>query len=213
MKKTISLLLVLVLCLSLCACGGGNDTPTEDTPQKETTGNDTLTEVIEDNAELTIGDTVQNDLFELTLTSFEFTNELNGKSTDDNFFLPVADGESASTTLKPEEGEVYISFTFEYKFIGKTEQTVGTYFIPFIRYNDEYGFYKGYCITQKSSAWELLDADTIPPLGLSSFSKTYKPLDSTVYECRGFIGVPQEVADNVDGSLTIELIGGTFTIR
>jgi len=213
MKRIIALLLVAVMCLSLAACGGGNEMPTEDTPIKETTDNDTPTEAVEDDTDLTIGDTVQGDLFELTLTGVEFSEELNGDSTNDNFLLPVTDGENVSTSLKTEDGEIYISFTFEYKFIGKTEQTVGTYFIPFVRYNDEYSFYKSYYTVQKSAVWEILDADTIPPLHLSSFSKTYKPLDATVYECRGFISVPKEVAEKVDNSLTIQLGDGTFTIR
>lgn len=185
----------------------------DDTSTENIANNDTLSDSVENNKGLTIGDTVQNDLFELTLTRVEFAQELNGDTSNDNFMLPVTEGESVSTSIKASEDNVYLSFSFEYKFIGKTDKTIGTYFIPHVTYADEYYFFKDYYIVRHSNVWEILDKDTTPPFGLTSADTNYKPLDDTTYECRGFISVPKEVAENTDNSLILTFLDSAYNIR
>lgn len=90
---------------------------------------------------------------------------------------------------------------------------MGTYFRPHVTYNGEYYFFKDYYIVRQSNVWEILSNDTTPPFGLTSADNNYKPLDSTVYECRGFISVPKEVAENTDASLILTFLEGAYNIR
>lgn len=215
MQKLLALLLVALMSISMVACGEETTSTENNTNQAmdETTTNEASFDTEEKDKGLTFGDTVQDDYFELTLTRAEFAQELNGDTSSDNFMLPVTEGESVSTSVKASDENIYLSFSFEYKYIGKTEKTMGTYFRPHVTYNGEYYFFKDYYIVRQSNVWEILSNDTTPPFGLTSADNNYKPLDSTVYECRGFISVPKEVAENTDASLILTFLEGAYNIR
>lgn len=215
MKKTISLLLALVICLSLCACGDNEkkeEPATENTVIMETT----TEAVAEESEELSLGDKVADEYFEVSITRAEFCQTLNADPKHEGFMLPLAEADrgSVSTSLSANEGEVYLSYSFEYKYIGKAEQTFGTCFITMVQYNNDYNFFKNYYNVRHSTVWEVLSADNLPPLSLTSASKTYKPLDPTVYEVRGFISLPKEIAENTDAPLLIKVgVDEFFKIR
>lgn len=125
MQKLLALLLVALMSISMVACGEETTSTENNTNQAmdETTTNEASFDTEEKDKGLTFGDTVQDDYFELTLTRAEFAQELNGDTSSDNFMLPVTEGESVSTSVKASDENIYLSFSFEYKYIGKTEKT------------------------------------------------------------------------------------------
>ena len=125
MKKIISALLALVLCLSLCACGGGNNTP-------ETT------EATEPSiVKFAVGETASTEVIEFTLDSVEFADHLS-LTPGDEYLTPIA--ADASGGLIPNEGKIFVCFSFTVKNIGKVELDSTAYRTMNLVYSDGYTF-------------------------------------------------------------------------
>ena len=128
MKRWMALLLAAVLCFSLAACEGSKNSDADSSKKNETDNNIDSGSSNQENQILSIGDTFSNEDFELTLTDVEFANELytfaNEANTecDDNFMLPLTDGKTnpGGLKIKANEDKILLTFTFNYKFIGKS---------------------------------------------------------------------------------------------
>lgn len=255
MKKLLALILAAALALSLVACGGGSgagDNNTPSTGNGETTSTDAPSGSGEDNKQeetsepqgLKVGDTITNDNFEFTLTSVEFAHELytfsNEANTtcDDNFMLPLSETETNPGGLKirAKDGNILLTFTFTYKFIGKSafSDTFRELGGPCVYYGDGYMFNGNdtsapseYAIFVKTdddnrTEWYILShsrgLDVHGATELPAINSNYKPLDNTIYTCRGYITVPIEVSENTEESFAISFRKFTeyperFTIR
>lgn len=177
-----------------------------------------------------IGDTIQNENFEMTLKSVEFVDFINLSTQIDpkdnqhyygteRFCLPI--DQSGDNKVKVEEIEAdstIIAYTLEYKFIGKNKFETGDLSLssfsggsvfagPIVKYDDEYTFDTSYFSTIKNNenGWVILNSD-----GTIKFSKTYwsvneyKPLEDKIYQVRGFIVVPSKIKNDTEKPLTIQ---------
>lgn len=232
MKKSLVLFFVALMSLSLIACGEETTSAesNQNQPIEETDNNDTSSDSVEDDNVLTIGDTAVGDTtigscFDLTLTRVEFAKEINSDTTNDNFMLPIVDGDSTSESIKASDygdDDIFLSFSFEYKFTGKGDKKYHNHLTPSIVYDEEYYFNKDCVVVvydDFTEKWDVIGQEESNPmaskLGISIPTTNYKVLDSTVYEARGIIRVPKELAENTDNSLTLSFImnDGIFTIR
>ena len=184
MKKVLALMLALVLVLSLAACGGGNSSSSsENTTENATTE---ATDKV-----YAIGDTVKTDVAEVAVTEVKFVDNFNN---------------SAS-----ESDHQYVSVTFTFKNIGKSEiswiemdvpsptSTKYLYQTPFVDYNNGYCFYVG---NVEFSKHNYSDSN----FGINKIEvDDLKPLSEAVTETSG-IYVPNEVADNKEAPLLVKII-------
>ena len=242
MKKLLALILAAALALSLVACGGDSgagDTNTPSTGNGDTTSADTPSGSGEDSTPdetsepqgLKVGDTTKTNSFEFTLTSVDFANELNTDTNNENFMLPLAEGENNSGNfhIKAPDGNILLTFTFTYNYIGKDGTNDPFYQLatPCISYGDGYTF-DGSKNTEfvvigrkdtEDAYWICLShiygLDVYKIAGLLMSGWEYKPLDKTIYEGRGYISVPLEVYENTDEPLSISFnrFDGDFIIR
>ena len=198
MKNPLALMLAAALALYLVDCGGGGGAGDNNTTPSG--GEDSTPE----NEAFHLGDTVTTDDIELTLTGFEYGEWLSCSLAiddvqNDNFLLPPADGRDLTYTLKQEatEGHILITFSFEVKSFSKTTLDISDIFERFdVDYNDGYLFENSGLFVDLANKWRpvngLLDAEI-------------EPLDSTVYEFRGYLEVPEEVVSNTDSSLNLNV--------
>ncbi|MBE7015223.1 MAG: hypothetical protein E7417_00125 [Ruminococcaceae bacterium] len=177
MKKIISLIVSLLTFLSLVGCSNS--------PK--------------------IGDITvnSNNDFEVKLISAEFVDEINMDENDENFFMPTI-SDKTKQTLKPSNGEALFHYTCEYKYIGTKElkDRFHDYAKPILIYDKEYHFNENYCsVRNVDSKWYYLSSDIDAEFfkvknGIKNtvfYDSTYKPLDDTTYQVRGFISVPEKV--------------------
>lgn len=162
MKNFIALVLTLILCFSLCSCVGKSTDKFN-----------------------TIGDTVENDLYSITLNNAVLTEKiLIYKGVDfskekfrkaEEFFTPSAEAfvddegyvieEIHGFSVAKNSGDVYLYYNFEFEYIGKTERTTVVYdFCPVVTYNDYtfsadyFSFYREKS-EDKFSSWSNFDSD------------------------------------------------------
>ena len=144
-----------------------------------------------------------NNNFEVKLISAEFVDEINMDENDANFFMP-ASNDSEKHTLKPADDCVLFHYTYEYKYVGTKElkDRFHDYAKPILIYDKEYQFSEDYCSVRKvDSKWHYLSSDIDAEFfkvkhGIKNtvfYDSTYKPLDDTTYQVRGFISVPEKV--------------------
>ena len=242
MKRLIALLLAAALALSLAACGSSENNNSGSSEKNETGNNIDSSSSNQENQMLSIGDTFSNEDFEFTLTDVEFANELytfaNDANTecDDNFMLPLTDGETnpGGLKIKANEDKILLTFTFNYKFIGKSaiSDNFDDMGAPCVFYGDGYIFdgndtsspteYPIFVKKDTGADWYILNhVDGLNVQGatnLLGISPDYEPFDNTIYECRGYITLPLEVYENKNESLEISfgLVNGStdrFTIK
>ncbi len=169
-----------------------------------------------------VGDTITGENFEVTLKSVEFVDFINldKKTTsiygndygttfgDDNFGLSV---EPVTRRKTVEQGSAILSYTLDFKYVGKSEyRSYSTFGKPIVKYNNEYTFSQDYLSTSnKGDGWTILCVDN-KYMGLVSdiynSSDTYKPLSGITYHVRGFITIPLEVENNLERPLTIKFL-------
>ena len=242
MKRWMALLLAAVLCFSLAACEGSKNSDADSSKKNETDNNIDSGSSNQENQILSIGDTFSNEDFEFTLTDVEFANELytfaNDANTecDDNFMLPLTDGETnpGGLKIKANEDKILLTFTFNYKFIGKSaiSDNFDDMGAPCVFYGDGYIFdgndtsspteYAIFVKKDTGADWYILNhvngLNVQGATNLLGISPDYEPFDNTIYECRGYITLPSEVYENENEPLEISfgLINGStdrFTLR
>lgn len=242
MKRWLALLLAAALCFSLTACEGSKNSDADSSKKNETDNNIDSGSSNQENQILSIGDTFSNEDFELTLTDVEFANELytfaNEANTecDDNFMLPLTDGKTnpGGLKIKANEDKILLTFTFNYKFIGKSaiSDDFDHMGAPCVFYGDGYTFdgddtsspteYAVFVKKDTGADWYILNhvngLNVQGATNLLGVSPDYEPLDNTIYECRGYITLPSEVYENENEPLEISfgLINGStdrFTLR
>lgn len=219
-KKYTSLVLAIIMSVSLVACGSNAQTESKPKEEVKTESSQTETENQTDTSEVSygVGDTITSDYLEMTLKSVEFVDGVNRKANDSNFMTPITEEEAKelgnNNFALAAEGKTLLLFTFEYKYIGKDSKSLNGIGQPFVTYGDDYKFNSMYFVGVKKAEnnWLCLSSDN--NTGFTEASSHYEPLDSTIYECKGYIVVPKEVAENQDSSLKISFgFGGEFTIR
>ena len=198
MKKRIAIILVSILCLSISACGGNTSDTTETNSLTETEAN-TFNE--SKNITYSVGDTVNTDKAQFMLQNFEFAHVLLANY-DENYLTPTTmdNIETGNKFNVPDEGKVFISFSFTLQNIGKTKldnfitndhgSTNCLYGYVTIEYADGYifGGDKETCIHKNSGdSWPLgqMKLDILAPAN----------------EYRGYIEVPMELMTNSDTPL------------
>lgn len=221
MKKFIALVLAALMTISMVACGAESNQTQQSI--EETNNSDTLTESVEEDEVFTVGDTIQSWDFEVTLTRAEFTNRIQSSTDKDNFMMPLAEDDSTSNFVSTDDENVYLFFSFEYKFNGSSNREYNNHLSPVVEYNGEYLFNEDCVVVTYddfTEEWCLLGSDGQYPfvnvLGSYYPSVEYKALDSTIYEARGVILLPKEVADNTENPLTLSFTycsDNEFTIR
>ena len=227
MKKLLALILAAALALSLVACGGDSGTGDTNTPSGgngDTTGTDTPSGGGEDSTleseVFHLGDTVTTDDIEITLIRVESGSALYGSLARNNvrneyFLRPTSlltDGELEAREREIEEfikkygippvkyeaddGRILVAFAFEVKSISKTALCIEDIFERVdIDYNNGYIFEFAQCGLYAG----------IGNLWINYTSEKIEPLDSTVYEFRGYADVPEEVMNNTDNSLNLNV--------
>ena len=222
MKKTLALILIAALTLSLAACGGSNGKENNNT---SSTGNTTSSGGGEDstpeNEVFHLGDTVTTDDIEITLIRVESGDILyNNVATDnvrDEYYLRptslLTDEELEAKkwqdeyiqkhygvspiTYEADDGRILVAFAFEVKSISKTALPIDTILERIdIDYNNGYIFEQSKLCAGIGGSWE--DA-------YYATDAKIEPLDSTVYEFRGYADVPEEVMNNTDSSLNLNV--------
>lgn len=175
-----------------------------------------------------IGDitTDANGNFEVKLISAGFVDEISMDEDSENFLMPIVDDETKHP-LSAKNGNALFHYTYEYKFVGKKpiDDHFHDFAQPFLKYDKEYLFQENYVSVQNiNSKWYFLSSDIYDDVleknfGVSNTTfhisgNTYKPLDDTVYQVRGFIIVPEKIKLE-SKSLTFGLrsMGKTYTIR
>ena len=228
MKKTLALILTAALVLSLAACGGSGgteDSNTSDTGNGDTTSTDTPSGGGEDstpeNEVFHLGDTVTTDDIEITLIRVESGDILyNNVATDnvrDEYYLRptslLTDEELEAKkwqdeyiqkhygvspiTYEADDGRILVAFAFEVKSISKTALPIDTILERVdIDYNNGYIFEQSELCAGIGGSWENTYYATDAKI---------EPLDSTVYEFRGYADVPEEVMNNTDSSLNLNV--------
>ena len=198
MKKIISLIVSLLTFLSLVGCSNS--------PK--------------------IGDITvdSNNHFEVKLISAEFVDEINMDENDENFFMPVSN-DNVKNTLSPANDSVLFHYTCEYKYVGTKElkDNFHDYAKPILIYDKEYQFSEGYCSVRKvDSKWHYLSSDIDAEFfkakyGIKNtvfYDSTYKPLDDTTYQVRGFISVPEKVKNEPKSlDFCLYLMGQKYVIK
>lgn len=240
MKKTFAFFLAVVLSFSLAACSG-DGTGDANAPSA---GKDSAAGGAGELQGIKVGDTITNDNFEFTLTRVEFANELytfldhDNTKYDDHFMLPLSDSETnpGGLEVKARGDTIMLTFTFRYKFIGKSafSDTFRRLGAPCVYYGDGYTFdgnsasasseYAIFVETDDSNraGWYILShstwLDVQGATHLLAIDRDYNPLDDTTYTCRGYITLPLETYENTDEPLAIYFASFTeyperFTIR
>ena len=222
MKKTLALILIAALTLSLAACGGSNGKENNNT---SSTGNTTSSGGGEDstpeNEVFHLGDTVTTDDIEITLIRVEsgttlYNNVATNNVRDEYYLRPTSlltDEELEAKkwqdeyiqkhygvspiTYEADDGRILVAFAFEVKSISKTALPIDTLLERIdIDYNNGYIFEQSKLCAGIGGSWE------------NSYYATdekIEPLDSTVYEFRGYADVPEEVMNNTDNSLNLNV--------
>ena len=216
MKKLFALRLASALALSLAACGGGAGDSTS-TSKPSGGGEDSTPE----NEVFYLGDTVTTDDIEITLIRVESGDTLyNNVATDnvrDEYYLrptSLLTNEELEahkrqeeyiqkhygvtpTSYEADDGRILVAFAFEVKSISKTALAIDTILERIdIDYNDGYIFEQSKLCAGIGGSWE--DA-------YYATDEKIEPLDSTVYEFRGYADVPEEVMNNTDNSLNLNV--------
>ena len=216
MKKTLALILTAALVLSLAACGGSGgteDSNTSGTGNGDTTSTDTPSGGGEDstpeNEVFHLGDTVTTDdtlynnvatdnvrdEYYLRPTSLLTDEELEAKKWQDEY-IQKHYGVSP-ITYEADDGRILVAFAFEVKSISKTALPIDTILERVdIDYNNGYIFEQSELCAGIGGSWE--DA-------YYATDEKIEPLDSTVYEFRGYADVPEEVMNNTDSSLNLNV--------
>lgn len=198
MKKLLALMLSAVVMVSLTACGN----------ESNNSDNDSTTN------ELSVGDTLNSDIIEFTLTRVEFADQLKyasfstGTPPDPEYMLPTDEPQSNSTFVA-DDGYTMLSYSYTLKYTGKEEIEVDTAMGITASYDDGYTF-EVWSDAYMWSDYISTDGDT-----------KLKPLDPQG-EGRGCMKVPDEVADNTDKPLKITVsipngdgstVDAVYTIR
>lgn len=174
-----------------------------------------------------IGDTIQNEKFEMTLKSIEFVDFINvdrGEKNSnvyygsDNFGLAL---EPCKQKLTPKDNETILSYTFEYKYIGKSDfQSYFGFAKPIITFDNDYKFTTNYFSARNNgNGWTILEIDDnkMRMNDILYSGNSYKALEDITYYVRGAIIVPSQVKNNINKSLTIQFNGDigneTYKIR
>lgn len=213
MKKLLALILAAALALSLVACGGGGagDNNTPSTGNGDTTSTDTPSggdsSALEESTEpdcLQIGDTFKNEKYEITVTDFEFGKYLENSigpvgEINMDFMRPI-DEYKPQNVYNAESGNIMVSVTYEYKYIGKEESN----HVPSwtIDYNDGYIF----------EAREYSEVDSIGWSDIQGYIPV-KPLEKDAHIIRMCFEVPEEVETNTDAQLLLNFYDCSYKIR
>ena len=192
MKKTLYIILAFLLCISLCACGNetnnddnyttSNDTETPSNTTEETTENNT-----EANEKYSVGETASTEVIEFTLNSIEFADSVS-LSSGDNFLLPCNEGNG---NLVPNEGKVFVCFSFSVKNIGKAKLSSTAYRNMSLSYSDGYKFDidPSHQVVRTDDNFYLIRKEKgLLSLAVLTGEQTY----------RGYIEVPKEVMENAE---------------
>lgn len=184
------------------------------------------------NKNYSIGDTMINDNWEVTLKSAEFVDFMNletdtlGRHGGENFGSTTIEPTDKKYKLEGVNGNALLVYTFEFKYTGKETykdhfSTVGS---TRVMYDTEYSFSENYFnfVKDNKGKWIFLNNDYNALKGVSilqnmySTSGEYKPLDDTIYFVKGVIAVPEKVKNDTEAPLTIQFADITdkaFTIR
>lgn len=100
-------------------------------------------------------------------------------------------------TYEADDGRILVAFAFEVKSISKTALPIDTILERIdIDYNNGYIFEQSELCAGIGGSWENTYYATDAKI---------EPLDSTVYEFRGYADVPEEVMNNTDSSLNLNV--------
>ena len=233
MKKRLSaIILSVVIALSVCACGGGAKTAETTTVAEEATTVEEETTGMEDNqkaeeqfAEIGEKTISSSGDFEMTLKNVSITDKINLDKNSDGFCKPLEDGAEAEYALAGKDIETFITFEFEYQFIGKSEvkDHFLDYGMPLLVYGDGYSFKEKYIVFSKTDNkdWMFLATDTSKEfrenykLGNTYVNNKYEPLDDTIHYGVGVIDVPSKIKEDTEAPLTLQFpaLGGVYKIR
>lgn len=179
-----------------------------------------------------VGDTIKNNDWVVTLKSAEFVDFMNiqtdstGRYGGKDFGSTTIEPASAEYKLEGKNGNVLLAYTFEFKYTGKEEYSDNFFDVgkTHIVYNDEYNFNENYFnfVMDKEQQWVLLSNDSNAMKGVPALQNMYTKhnkyptLDDTVYSVKGVIAVPEKVKNDTESPLTIEfdvITDEAFTIR
>lgn len=186
MKKMIALLMALLVCLSLCACGGGNSV-SETTEPTEATEPSIV--------KFAVGETASTEVIEFTLNSVEFADHLS-LTPGDEYLTPIS--ADASGGLIPNDGKIFVCFSFTVKNIGKVKLGTTAYNTLSLVYSDGYTFevdpYNTFVRTD-DNFYLLQRMNGLLSLDVLSDAQTY----------RGYIQVPTEVMEHTEEPLELKI--------
>jgi len=181
-----------------------------------------------------VGDTTvsEDENFEMTLTRAEIVDAVCLDKSREDLLLPIGQEEASKApelALSKSLGHIVLSYYFDFRHVGKQESFDFANLLgaPTVTYDNEYEFSQKYfsVIANKSNYnWLVLSSDVYKN-GLESMpglknmiwvpsNYVYEPLSKNVYEVRGVIILPEEVADE-EKPLTIKFpgLGQEYTIR
>ena len=190
MKRLSAIILSAITALSVCACGGGTKTAETTTAAEETAiVEETTTAETSDEMIPTknVGDTVETELYRLTVKDAKLTDNIlvcygdNAKqstfvnaeefftATDEAFVDKdgyVIEGIHGFSQNKESEN-TFLYYTFDFEYIGKNQRTSVEYdFAPRVVYNSEYTFDSDYFSMYRTrndssvSTWANFDSDS-----------------------------------------------------
>lgn len=188
MKKFLGVILAMMMCFSLCTCG--DDAKSE--------------------ALYNIGDVIETETFNYTLTNLEFVDGIKCDKGED-FFTPGTEGHNI---LNAAEGHKLLYFSFEYEYVGKSSLESrcleNVAFVPSITYKD-YNLDSSYFVFWRviDGSWYNLASDVSwtvrQSMGLaySDLIYTYEPLTDKKYEVHGAMSVPLKVFEDTETEMLI----------
>ena len=231
MKRFSAIILSAVMAFFVCACGGGAK-PAETTVEETTVAEESTAQ--EDNnqqdeeqlAEIGEKTVSASGNFEMTLKNVSIADRVNLDINSDDFCKPLKEGEESENALIGKDVETFITFEFEYKFIGKSAQKDHflDYGEPRVVYDDGYTFNEKYMVFSKTDdkEWLFFATDTSKEtrafykLGNVIFvNNNYKPLEDTIHYGVGVIDVPSKIKEDIEAPLKLQFpaLGGVYRIR
>lgn len=183
MKKKLLLGCLLILTFVLTACNKEAETSTE----TNTTEQASLQTA-------TIGETFTSELVDFNLETCEFGDNLNSFLEDEDFLQPTTDSTALIHAQKPEEGNIFLSYSFNIKNNGKNDIDMRRSLIQ-IDYNNGYTYEatlnEYYALTDGKWEWRLSSNSVLTPLSTRKY--------------RGYFEVPLEVFENTDKPLKLNV--------
>ncbi len=179
---------------------------------------------------ISVGDTVTTDYYEFTLTSIGYadatvipTTEQASltSTTSENFLIPLSRSESDSFSeagyeiLSAVDGYDVLYFSFDYSFVGKEDTDFPEVFganitLSYLDYTFSSSYYAAHRTVSSdgdADAWHSLTSTTGINRSVPFYNpeSQHHPFEDYTMEARGFIAIPEEVAEDDSAVLTLSI--------